>query len=85
MRFEVLEQHLGIESGVVARGGSYVIRAAATGSLVELTTRYQSTLRPRWLWRPLERHLLSTLHHHILRGTFRRAAPESANPPDLPT
>jgi len=68
MRFDVLEQRLGVEDCVSMLQGSYEIRATRDGSQVVLTTHYCSRLRPRWLWRPLERCLAHRLHRHILDG-----------------
>jgi hypothetical protein len=68
MRFDVLEQRLGVEDCVSMSQGSYEIRATRDGSEVVLTTYYRSRLRPRRLWRPLERCLAHRLHHHILDG-----------------
>jgi hypothetical protein len=68
VRFEVLEQHLGIEHCLTTVGGSYHIRPAEAGAEVGLTTAYRGHLRPRWLWRTLERRLAHALHEHILRG-----------------
>jgi hypothetical protein len=68
MRFDVLEQRLGVEDCVSMSQGSYEIRATRAGSQVVLTTHYRSRLRPRRLWRPLERYLAHRLHRHILDG-----------------
>jgi hypothetical protein len=68
MRFDVLEQRLGVEDSVSMSQGSYEIRATEDGSQVVLTTHYRSRLRPRRLWRPLERCLAHRLHRHILDG-----------------
>ena len=68
VRFDVLEQGLGVEDCVLMSRGSYEIRPAGGGSEVVLTTHYRSRLRPRWLWRPLERSLAHQLHRHILDG-----------------
>jgi hypothetical protein len=68
VRFDVLEQRLGVEDCVSMRRGSYEIRAKGDGSEVVLTTHYCSHLRPRRLWRPLERCLAHRLHRHILDG-----------------
>ena len=66
--FDVLEQHLGIEDCISMTGGSYTIRPVEGGSQVVLTTNYRGHLRPRWLWRPLERYLAHQVHRHILEG-----------------
>ena len=68
VRFEVLEQHLGVERCVTTVEGAYEIRADGHGSQVALTTNYRGHLRPRWLWRPFERLLAHQLHRHILGG-----------------
>jgi len=68
IRFEVTEQHLGIEGCVVALGGSYEIEPSGEGSLFTLTTRYRALLHPRGLWRPLERLVAGQLHTHVLKG-----------------
>lgn len=80
LRFHVLEQRLGIEDCVSMSQGSYEIRATGDGSEVVLTTHYRSRLRPRSLWRPLERCLAHRLHRHILdgmRATLAGCAAES--------
>lgn len=68
VRFVVLEQHLGVENYLTAVGGAYLIRPSQAGSEVALTTTYRGHLRPRWLWRTVERRLAHSLHRHILRG-----------------
>jgi hypothetical protein len=68
MEFEVLEQHLGVEDSVETTDGSYRLRATPGGTEVVLTTNYHGHLRPRWLWRPLERYLAHQVHRHILDG-----------------
>jgi hypothetical protein len=68
VRFEVVEQRLGVERCVTTVEGSYELRAAGEGTDVGLTTRYRGHLRPRWLLRPLERLLAHQLHRHILAG-----------------
>jgi hypothetical protein len=68
IRFEVTEQHLGIEGCVVALGGSYEIEPSGEGSEFLLTTRYMAYLHPRSLWRPLEQLVAGQLHKHVLKG-----------------
>ncbi len=84
MRFDVLEQRLGVEDCVSMSQGSYEIHAAGDGSQIVLTTRYCGHLRPRRLWRPLERYLAHRLHRHILDGmcqTFPAIAPRQVTSP----
>jgi len=72
VRFEVIEQHLGIEPCLTTSAGSYEIFKTDAGSEVALTTRYTGHLRPRWLWRGPERLLGHSLHRHILGGMAAR-------------
>jgi hypothetical protein len=90
LQFEVIEQHLGIESCALALGGSYQIRASGSATDVILITNYLAYLHPRFLWRPLEALLVKQLHRHILHGVradllagnpaVRPAVVESATP-----
>jgi hypothetical protein len=68
VRFEVLEQRLGVERCMTTVEGSYEFTATPDGTRAALTTRYRGHLRPRWLWRPFERVLAHRLHRHILDG-----------------
>jgi hypothetical protein len=78
VRFDVLVQQLGVEDCISMTGGSYEMSDHPGGSELVLTTRYRGHLRPRWLWRPLERFLAHRLHRHILDGM--RAALETSIP-----
>ncbi len=77
VRFEVLDQRLGIERCLTTVEGSYEFRVHGSGTEVALTTRYRGHLRPRPLWRPLERLLAHQLHRHILRGMGAARAPDA--------
>jgi len=66
--FEVMEQRLGIESRVRTCQGTYDLRAAEGGTDVVLTTYYAGRLRPRALWRVMERYVCHRVHLHILMG-----------------
>jgi len=79
LRFDVIQQRLGIESCILALGGSYSTRASGEGTDVVLATNYQASLRPRALWRPLEAFLLRQLHRHVLRGIRADAPSKLAN------
>lgn len=68
MRFDVLEQRLGVEHAVTMGEGSYEIRSSGSGSEVVLSTHYRGHMRPRWLVRWLEHHLAHELHRFILAG-----------------
>jgi hypothetical protein len=72
--FEVVEQHLHFERDITLRDGSFEVLTAENGqATVVLTTRYEPRLAPRWLWEPMERHIVGTLHEHVLEGMARRA------------
>ncbi len=77
IRFEVLEQRLGIEFCVIARTGSYELEPSLAGTNIFLTTNYSAYLHPRWLWRPLEKLVTAQLHHHVLRGMREAVRPET--------
>lgn len=70
LQFEVLEQRLGIERWIVARGGSYEIRPSRSGlsCRITLVTDYCGRLRPRWLWRRMEEYVAHRFHRHVLAG-----------------
>jgi hypothetical protein len=80
LKFDVIEQCLGIEGCILTLGGSYQIHACGSAADVVLVTNYHAYLRPRYLWRPLEARLVSQLHGHIFCGVF--AAGLRTNPVD---
>lgn len=82
LRFEVFEQRLGLEHCLSLSDGVYEIRAVPGGAEVALTTRYRGHLRPRALFRPLERRLTHEIHGHILAGM--RTALEAAAAQPVP-
>jgi hypothetical protein len=79
VRFDVVEQDLGIEPCLTTVAGTYRIRGTGKGSEVALTTAYRGHLRPRWLWRAPERWLAHELHRHILRGMGARAGMQAGD------
>jgi hypothetical protein len=85
MRFDVLEQRLGVEGSLTMGEGSYEIRPIAGGCEVVLTTHYQGHVRPRWLARALEQHLAHALHRFILRGMALHIAAARAVAAPRPT
>jgi hypothetical protein len=68
MRFEIVEQHLGIEGLVLVKGGGYELYHSGDETDLTMTTRYRAFLHPRWLWRPVERLITRQLHAFIVRG-----------------
>jgi hypothetical protein len=68
IQFEVTEHRLGIEGCATALEGSYAIRPSKDGADIVLTTRYAAYLRPRYLWKPLEKLVAGQLHRHVLAG-----------------
>jgi len=77
LKFEVVEQRLGIEDCVLTHSGSYQIHACGDAADVVLMTQYAAYLRPRYLWRPLEALLVKQLHSHILRGVYAALLPRT--------
>jgi len=68
VQFLVRSQSLGIEDCIEMTGGSYALRPEGDGCALELTTRYHGRLRPRWLFRRVERFVARRVHRHILVG-----------------
>jgi hypothetical protein len=68
LQFDVTRQRLGFEACVTALGGSYQITPRGGQTEIMLTTNYHAYLRPRALWRPLERFVAHLFHRHILGG-----------------
>jgi hypothetical protein len=80
LAFRVTEQHLHFERDVTLLDGSFAIQPLEGGyTRVVLTTRYVRHLRPAWLWEPLEREIVHTLHGHVLKGMRRQARQEGAD------
>jgi hypothetical protein len=84
LSFEVTEQALGIERYARACEGSYRLLGVPEGTEIALTTAYQSRLRPRFLFRPIERYLCHRLHGHILSGMRDHLAAQGLLP-DAPS
>lgn len=68
LRFEVSEQDLGIENGLRAMNGYYLLEPVSEGCRIRVGTHYESRMHPRWLWKPIEQALLHALHSHILEN-----------------
>jgi hypothetical protein len=69
--FEVAEQKLSVGGGMRLSGGRYTLRELPDGRTeVAVETRYVSTRRPRWFWRPLERLVCHWFHRYLL-GSMR--------------
>ncbi len=66
LAFEVVEQRLGFEHDLSLLGGEFRLSpTAGGGTRLTLVTRYRARSYPGWMWRPLEAHVLHTLHQHI--------------------
>jgi hypothetical protein len=77
LAFDVTEQHLHFEHDVDLVDGSFILQPMARDKTrVILTTRYRRLLRPSWLWEPIERTVIQTLHGHVLDGMRGRAMGE---------
>ncbi len=69
LAFRVLEQKLHFEWDVTLLDGSFeLFPAGGAATRVVLTTRYARHLYPEWLWGPIERKIVRTLHGHVLEG-----------------
>lgn len=72
--FEVVEQELMIGGGMRLSGGRYTLRELPDGRTeVSVETRYVSTRRPRWLWKPLEAMVCHWFHRYLLASMRRKA------------
>lgn len=78
LAFEVVEQQLHFERDIKLRDGSFRLnRLGPARTQIMLTTRYERLLAPRFIWAPIERHVVHTLHGHVLEGMRRKAESES--------
>jgi hypothetical protein len=80
--FDVVEQELAFGGGLKLAGGGYTLRELP-GRItdVAVTTRYTSTKRPGWLWKPIEATVCHLFHRHLLRAMQRRIRPPGAGAP----
>ena len=68
LAFEVTHQRLGIESCVMAIGGSYQIRPYGAQTEIVLTTNYQACRNRATFSALVEQSLAHSFHRHILEG-----------------
>jgi hypothetical protein len=69
LAFDVIEQDKIEVHSVRLTDGSFAFSSTTPNSThVELTTRYQPKLGPRWAWRPFERLAVHSLHGYVLEG-----------------
>ncbi len=76
LSFEVLEQNLHFERDVTLLGGSFELSPSGADNpttRVVLRTHYQRHLNPKWLWEPIERVVIRSLHQHVLKGMREKA------------
>jgi len=85
IKFEVIDQRLGIERCARTLAGSYRLQSCPDGTDVELVTKYRAYLRPRFLWRTIETVLVRQLHKHILGGIRASIPVTTAKPASYPT
>jgi hypothetical protein len=73
--FEIVEQALRFRGDLRISGGRYMLRELADGTTeVAMETRFQSSRRPRWFWKPLERLVCHAFHRHLLHAIRRKLA-----------
>jgi len=81
LSFEVVEVVMRNENYANLKDGSFEIEPVGTHqSRITLTTRYERKLTPAWIWEPIERKVIHTLHGHVLEGMRRKA--EHEHPPE---
>jgi hypothetical protein len=77
LSFEVVEVVMRSENYANLKDGSFEIEPVGTRqSRITLTTRYERKLTPAWIWEPIERKVIHTLHGHVLEGMRRKAEHE---------
>lgn len=80
LAFDVVEQDKIETRSIRLTGGSFEFYSVgARQTRVDLTTRYEPKLGPRWVWRPFERVAVHALHRHVLEG-MRLAASATDEP-----
>jgi hypothetical protein len=76
LAFEVVEQHLHFERDITLLDGSFAVESLdgtqRGDTRIVVSTRYRRRLYPRWLWEPMERTIVHTLHGHVLEGMRRK-------------
>ena len=80
--FRVERQEIGFEKSVTLLGGQFEFAPVNCGAAtkVRLVTEYQPHLTPRWVWAPIERLSVRTLHQHVLDGLARNTAGQVTEP-----
>jgi len=78
--FEVTHQQIGFERSVSLRSGAFTLTPAANGRThMALSTGYTPHLAPRFVWGPIERLAVRTLHNHVVDGVERAVMKERRN------
>ncbi len=73
--FEVTEQRLATDRGVMLLSGAYALRPLGPEQTdLSITTVYSSRLRPRWLFDSVEAVICRRLQRHLLAAVAQRAA-----------
>lgn len=82
LAFQVVEQRLHFEHDVKLLGGSFILEPVDDQHCrIVLTTDYERIIQPEWLWRPIEREVITTLHEFVLEGMRQRLV---GNTPPVP-
>jgi hypothetical protein len=69
LAFDVIEQGRIENNSIRLTTGSFRFTSESPNQTrVDLATRYQPRLGPRWVWRPFEELAVHTLHRHVLEG-----------------
>ncbi len=74
LSFDVVEVKMRSENYASLLDGSFEIEPVGTKQArLTLTTRFERKLRPAWVWEPIERKVIHSLHGHVLEGMRRKA------------
>ena len=80
LSFDVVEQNIHFERDVTLIDGSFELESIDDNNTkVTLTTRYQSHIRPLWLWQPMEREVIKTLHSYVMEDMRRDLKEKSSD------
>lgn len=83
LAFDVVEIQMRSENYARLKNGSFEIEGRGENQCqITLTTRFQRKLQPAFVWEPIERKVIHTLHGHVLEGMRRKA--EGAEADDKP-
>ncbi|HZN32188.1 MAG TPA: hypothetical protein VFB80_00165 [Pirellulaceae bacterium] len=86
LAFDVVSVRMRSENYANLKDGGFEISPVGDKqSRITLTTRFERKLRPAFIWEPIERRVIHTLHGHVLEGMRRKAeGPQADDKPPPP-